>query len=236
MARIDGGIDDNSEAARSDGIGSIKPMLKPKEEVAEVAAEAKKSLKEIVAENLQTENDTTAAQPTQPTQPTQPVVKTPRLNKETSAMLIGRMDALQNVMLATAGAISGLEDSLADVKGAVEGLKKEDEPKEVTNPLELFKSGVHRVTFVLNGMEFTVKCLNLSREEETHCIVLAFPTDGDSFFVPPMQSELRMKYDGVSVGGRLFYFGMNFSLPELGLRFLGFLFDEREEVAESSEQ
>lgn len=230
MARIDGGIDDNSEAARSDGIGSIKPMLKPKEEVAEVAAEAKKSLKEIVAENLQTENDTTA------TQPTQPVVKTPRLNKETSAMLIGRMDALQNVMLATAGAISGLEDSLADVKGAVEGLKKEDEPKEVTNPLELFKSGVHRVTFVLNGMEFTVKCLNLSREEETHCIVLAFPTDGDSFFVPPMQSELRMKYDGVSVGGRLFYFGMNFSLPELGLRFLGFLFDEREEVAESSEQ
>ena len=227
MTRIDGGIDDNSEAARSDGIGSIKP-LKVKEEVAE---EPKKSLKEIVAENLQTESETQI-----PVPPTPQVVKAPRLNKETSAMLIGRMDALQNVIMATASAISGIEDSLDDVKEAVADLKKEDEPKEVTNPLESFKSGEHRVTFVLNGMEFTVKCLNLSREEETHCIVLAFPTDGDSFFVPPMQSELRMKYDGISVGGRLFYFGMNFSLPELGLRFLGFLFDEREEVAESSEQ
>lgn len=231
MTRIDGGIDDNSEAARSDGIGSIKPLKakEAKEEVAGEPKEPKKSLKEIVAENLQTESEAI-------TPVAQPVVKAPRLNKETSAMLIGRMDALQNVIMATASAISGLEDSLEDVKEAVADLKKEDEPKEVTNPLEAFKSGEHRVTFVLNGMEFTVKCLNLSREEETHCIVLAFPADGDSFFVPPMQSELRMKYDGVAVGGRLFYFGMNFSLPELGLRFLGFLFDEREEVAESSEQ
>lgn len=233
MTRIDGGIDDNSEAARSDGIGSIKPLKakESKEAKEEVAEESKKSLKEIVAENLQTESEAQT-----PVVSTPQVVKAPRLNKETSAMLIGRMDALQNVIMATASAISGLEDSLEDVKEAVADLKKEDEPKEVTNPLEAFKSGEHRVTFVLNGMEFTVKCLNLSREEETHCIVLAFPTDGDSFFVPPMQSELRMKYDGVAVGGRLFYFGMNFSLPELGLRFLGFLFDEREEVAGSSEQ
>jgi hypothetical protein len=92
--------------------------------------------------------------------------------------------------------------------------------------LNEFKSNSHKVTFILNGMEFTVKCLNQVKDTEAHTIVFVFSDDNDSFFTPPMQSELEIKYDGVPEPGKVYYFGMCFSLKALGLKFLGFLYDE----------
>lgn len=111
---------------------------------------------------------------------------------------------------------------------------KESEHKSVIeennkSPLDKFREGSHKVTFQINNMEFTVKCLNMIKDTESHCLVLAFSDNCDSFFAPPAQSELRIKYDGIPQGGKLFYFGMNFPLKSLGLRFLGFLFDETSE-------
>lgn len=239
LPRIEGGLDDTSDAVR---IGYKAPKA-PKKTSAE---KTRKSLKEVLAEPTEdltatpetpevtevTETEEGVQQVQQVKQVKQ-VVKTPskRLSKDASAFLVGRLDALQTVVLATASAVSDIEDTVAESAEELQGLKSmlEKAPEEPTDALAEFKKGDHRVTFVLNGMEFTVKCLNMTKDDETHSLVLAFPADGDSFFTPPMQSELRMKYDGEATGGKLFYFGMNFVLKTLGLRFLGFIFDDREE-------
>ena len=100
-----------------------------------------------------------------------------------------------------------------------------EEPQDI---LERFKKERHRVTFRLNEMEFTVTCLGMIRDASTHTLVLPFSSETEAFFTPPMQSELKLSYDGSPVEGKIFYFGMNFSVPELGVRFLGFLYDDKE--------
>ena len=107
---------------------------------------------------------------------------------------------------------------------------KTDKPdkEEAQDILERFKKERHRVTFRLNEMEFTVTCLGMIRDAGTHTLVLPFSSETEAFFTPPMRSELKLSYDGSPVEGKIFYFGMNFSVPELGVRFLGFLYDDTE--------
>ena len=125
--------------------------------------------------------------------------------------------------------INTLHSLISGLSGMVKTLvnrKQETQPEKPKDILSEFKSGSHRVTFLVNGMEFTVKCLNMIKDETAHTLVLAFDDDGDSFFAPPVQSELQIRYDGEQEPGKLFYFGMCFSLKDLGLKFLGFLHDE----------
>lgn len=132
---------------------------------------------------------------------------------------------------------SDLEASVAALDARLSGLVKvmtkavarpEIKPEPVKDVLQEFKSGSHRVTFLLNGMEFSVKCLQMVKDTAAHTVVFVFPDDGESFFTPPMQSELEVKYDGGPVEGKMYYFGMCFSLKALGLKFLGFLYDDRD--------
>ena len=133
------------------------------------------------------------------------------------------MDALR---LTVEGVVS---DALKPLEQRLELIKRPEEPREEKaerkDILATFKESSHTVTFKMNGMSFSVKCLNMSLDRSTHCLVVCFDSSGESFFTPPVQSELEVEYDGEAVQCRLFYFGMSFSLPELGLRFLGFLCD-----------
>lgn len=133
------------------------------------------------------------------------------------------IDALR---LTVEGVVS---DALKPLEQRLELIKRPEEPREdkavKKDILGTFKESSHTVTFKMNGMSFSVKCLNMSLDQETHCLVVCFDSSGESFFTPPVQSELELEYDGEAVPCRLFYFGMSFSLPELGLRFLGFLCD-----------
>ena len=133
------------------------------------------------------------------------------------------MDALR---LTVEGVVS---DALKPLEQRLELIKRPEEPREEKTErkdiLATFKESSHTVTFKMNGMSFSVKCLNMSLDRSTHCLVVCFDSSGESFFTPPVQSELEVEYDGEAVQCRLFYFGMSFSLPELGLRFLGFLCD-----------
>ena len=125
------------------------------------------------------------------------------------------------------GALSAVSAGLADLKkkvGAVPPPAKAEPVKERMDPLSEFKSSEHSVTFMINGMEFTVKCLNRIKDTELHTVVFVFPDKGDSFFTPPLQSELKVKYDGVEDSGTLYYFGMCFTVEKLGLKFLGFIY------------
>lgn len=119
-----------------------------------------------------------------------------------------------------ASAVNKLQNDISSVGSS----RSNSDNNEST--LSDFKSSSHKVTFILNGMEFTVKCLNQVKDTEAHTIVFVFSDDNDSFFTPPMQSELEIKYDGVPEPGKVYYFGMCFSLKALGLKFLGFLYDE----------
>lgn len=92
--------------------------------------------------------------------------------------------------------------------------------------LATFKSGSHKVTFVWNGMEMAVKCLHMIKDTDAHTLVFVFDDSGESFFTPPKGAELQAKYDGVVEPGVLFYFGMVFTVKALGLKFLGFLYDD----------
>lgn len=117
------------------------------------------------------------------------------------------------------------------------GKKKQETPeKEKENPLQAFRQEKHKVTFHLNGMAFTVTSLGLIRDEQAHTLVIPFEQNAEAFFTPPLQSELHLDYDGAPVDGKLFYFGMSFVLEALGLRFLGFLYDETDSSAISLER
>lgn len=95
-----------------------------------------------------------------------------------------------------------------------------------SDPLTAFKAQSHRAKFLINGMTVAVKCLQMTRDPKAHSLVLAFPDNDETFFTPPIQSELSLEYDGERIGDKLFYFGMCFTLRELGLKFLGFLYEE----------
>lgn len=126
--------------------------------------------------------------------------------------------------------LSALVFLVKEIKALKERLTKPDksDKEEAQDILERFKKEKHRVTFRLNEMEFTVTCLGMIKDASTHTLVLPFSSETEAFFTPPMQSELKLSYDGSPVEGKIFYFGMNFSVPELGVRFLGFLYDDTE--------
>ena len=132
--------------------------------------------------------------------------------------------------------LSALVFLVKEIKALKERLTKPDKTDKPDKPdkeesqdiLERFKQEKHRVTFRLNEMEFTVTCLGMIKDASTHTLVLPFSSETEAFFTPPMQSELKLSYDGSPVEGKIFYFGMNFSVPELGVRFLGFLYDDTE--------
>lgn len=120
--------------------------------------------------------------------------------------------------------IDSIHKTVDRIEGATSKAGKKDAVK--TDVLQEFKSNSHSVTFMLNGMEFTVKCLNMVKDASSHTLVFVFSDANDSFFTPPMQSELQVKYDGLEEPGKLYYFGMCFSLKQLGLKFLGFIYDD----------
>lgn len=114
--------------------------------------------------------------------------------------------------------LGNLEKLLAQTK--TPDLDREDDP------LTAFKAQSHRAKFLINGMTVAVKCLQMTRDPKAHSLVLAFPDNDETFFTPPLQSELSLEYDGEKIGDKLFYFGMCFTLRDLGLKFLGFLYEE----------
>lgn len=136
-------------------------------------------------------------------------------------------DALAKVMADIDARMATLQKSLA-----ARTSQKEAVPED---KLTTFKSGSHKVVFKLNGMEMTVKCLHMIKDADAHTVVFVFDDSGDSFFTPPKESELRVKYDGVDEPGVLFYFGMLFTVKALGLKFLGFLYDDEPRGQSDSE-
>ena len=127
--------------------------------------------------------------------------------------------------------LSSVLSAVSSIGREIEEIRKGMSETENAQPsdqddLSAFKSGRHRVTFRLKDMSFEVTCLGMIRDASTHTLVLAFSSDTDAFFTPPMKSELAIRYDGSDVSGSLFYFGMSFQVKELGLRFLGFLYDD----------
>lgn len=201
--RIKGGLDDQSDAVR------VKPKAnKGTQEVAKEdtskSPEANEPLdvfKDVVREIGQT--------------------RKAQRSKTTGRVTTGEIAGL---LAAIGSRVDVVDKLLGKVLAKIDlSSKPQVAPKDV---LETFKSSSHKVTFIMNGMEFTVKCLNMIKDTTSHSMVFVFKDDGDSFFTPPMKAELKVKYDGIDESGQLYYFGMNFSVKDLGLKFLGFLYDE----------
>lgn len=150
-----------------------------------------------------------------PTEETPAETSTPKKQKKISPQSISTI-------------LSTLAFLVKEVKALKEKLTKPEKEEETIDILARFKKEKHRVTFRLNEMEFTVTCLGLIKDASTHTLVLPFSTETEAFFTPPMRSELKLSYDGKRIDGKLFYFGMSFAVPELGMRFLGFLYDDTE--------
>lgn len=138
------------------------------------------------------------------------------------------MSDIQSAVSLLDARLSGLVKVMTKAVSARAEPPAQAKPEPAKDVLQEFKSGSHRVTFLLNGMEFSVKCLQMVKDTAAHTVVFVFPDDGESFFTPPMQSELEAKYDGGPVEGKMYYFGMCFSIKALGLKFLGFLYDDRD--------
>lgn len=121
--------------------------------------------------------------------------------------------------------LSEVVTRLGNLEKLLAQTKKPDLDRE-DDPLTAFKAQSHRAKFLINGMTVAVKCLQMTRDPKAHSLVLAFPDNDETFFTPPLQSELSLEYDGERIGDKLFYFGMCFTLRDLGLKFLGFLYEE----------
>lgn len=144
-----------------------------------------------------------------------------RLTRQTTSELMKGICIVQHQVDSLSRLVIEKSEELKGLKETQE--KASDLPAEENSGkdrLSVLKSESHRVTYIVNGMEFTVRCLKLMRDG--NCLVLAFDADGDSFFTPPVRSELKIRYDGKE-SGTLYYFGMSFTLADLGMRFLGFL-------------
>lgn len=207
--RIKGGLDDETASlknAKKEEVKKEEPVeqMLPLVEVAEdLIPTAKKSNADLVN---QIEGKSTG--------------KTPKLKKVTSSDILNAISFVSAKVCSVVSVVNKLQNDISSVGSS----RSNSDNNEST--LRDFKSSSHKVTFILNGMEFTVKCLNQVKDTEAHTIVFVFSDDSDSFFTPPMQSELEIKYDGVQEPGKIYYFGMCFSLKALGLKFLGFLYDE----------
>lgn len=121
------------------------------------------------------------------------------------------------------------------VKEAMAESSPEKTEEEKPDLLGSFMQGSHRVTYLIQGMKFTAGCLHVSVDRKEHCVVVVSRMGEDSTFVPQMRAELEMEVDGEAIPGRMFYFGMRFDIAELGLSFVGFLYDETQGVEEASE-
>jgi len=161
-------------------------------------------------------------------------LSTPAKGRITTASLMSGITVLQHQLDQVLRNTNHLQDTKIPSGQADTATTATIEEPEEIQELKRFKAGRHKVTFLINSMEFSVKCLNMVRDEQAHCLVLAFADDADSFFVPPMQSELKIKFDGLEEPGRLFYFGMCFRIKELGLKFLGFLLDTQNEPVDTN--
>lgn len=214
-ARIKGGLDDESDYAR------IKRQSIPTAVLSLKKAESD-GLSELVKKVLEHGQQKQKADPKQEEKPAKR-----RAARDRSV----DSDILK--------AICELALRVPTVQDVVDGVLKgqaanaqSDPAEEPVDKLKVFKTGSHSVTFMLGGMEFTVKCLNMVLDHESHTLVFVFDADGDSFFTPPMRSELTVKFDGRQHPGKLYYFGMNFSVKDLGLKFLGFLYDDQEDAGQ----
>ena len=207
--RIKGGLDDetaslkNAKKEEPKQEESVEQMLPLAEVVEDLISSAKKSNTDLV-------NPIEGKS----------LGKTPKLKKVTSLDIFNAISFVSAKVCSVVSVVNKLQNDISS-----EGSSRRNSDN-TESTLTKFKSSSHKVTFILNGMEFTVKCLNQVKDTEAHTVVFVFSDDGDSFFTPPMQSELEVKYDGVPEQGKLYYFGMCFSLKALGLKFLGFLYDE----------
>lgn len=196
--RIKGGLDDTTDAVRK---GAKKTNVKPAAQPTKVEA----------AENASPE-------PPRAQEDTDAKHAKPHKGRMSNSELVAAMEGINN-------RITGLHKTIDSIYVDYKNSKAPSKEVASVDILREFKSSSHSVTFMLNGMEFTVKCLNMVKDTSLHTLVFVFPDDGDSFFTPPMQSELKVKYDGVEEEGQLYYFGMCFSIKKLGLKFLGFIYD-----------
>lgn len=198
--RIKGGLDDTSEAVRKDHKKHTQPQQ----------ATGKIDTGDSSAPDIGME--------VQPKPAKAAAVKTHR-GRTSNAELMGFVEALDNRLITLHKSVDLLQKSISS-----RNTSRNDDVAPV-DVLKEFKASSHAVTFMLNGMEFTVKCLSMEKDTSAHTVVFIFPDDSEAFFMPPVQSELEVKYDGVKEDGKLYYFGMCFSLKKLGLKFLGFIYD-----------
>lgn len=90
--------------------------------------------------------------------------------------------------------------------------------------------GSEQVTFELNGLKLNVQAVKVIHEK--YCVVIVFRSDGSMNFVPDVKTVLKLSGPSFKDGGAdVFYPGINFSLPELNLTFLGFI---RGDIGEES--
>lgn len=208
-----GGLDDESDKMRR------KIESRPSLEASDMTAESSRptagyrledAIKAVDSGEIGEECGETSSEPEK--------VKRRPARQTTSELMKGicivqhQVDSLSRLVIEKSEELKGLKEDKA--------LDLPDEKNSGKDRLSVLKSESHRVTYIVNGMEFTVRCLKLMRDG--NCLVLAFDADGDSFFTPPVRSELKIRYDGEE-SGTLYYFGMSFTLADLGMRFLGFL-------------
>lgn len=200
--RIKGGIDDTSDAVRKN-----KPKLTPESMklVDPVFDATDATAKPIAPVGITDEGMVGLGHPSRRR-------RKPKEFDDLVAKVLANIDTRMTV----------LQKSLAATAAPGKTAAKEDK-------LSTFKSGVHKVTFMLDGMEFSVKCLSMIKDTAAHTVVFVFDDSGETFFTPQMKSELKVKYDGVEDPGTLYYFGMSFSMDALGLRFLGFIYSDQED-------
>lgn len=215
LQKLKGGLDDDSEEVR---IGYKPPVPgKPK------ATIPNDFLQEIQIPEVIIDEETPAPTKT-------------KTNKGKSKDTNIRLGLLTAHIATLNQGIGKLAERILGVEAVVSDLSKDSkEPSGTPNLPERdvltdFKAQSNKVTFLMNGMEFTVTCISMIKDEAAHTVVLAFSEDTDAFFTPPMQSEIQIKYNGQLEPGHLYYFGMSFSLKSLGLKFLGFLYDDSVKV------
>lgn len=217
LQKLKGGLDDDSEEVR---VG-YKPSVPVKPEVTTQNdfLQEIQPLEVIITEETQT--------------PAPAKTKTNRGKSKDNSLQLG---LLTTHIAKLHQGIGKLAERILGVEAAVNDLSKDSkEPSDTPNlpehdVLTDFKAQSNKVTFLMNGMEFTVTCITMIKDETAHTVVLAFSEDTDAFFTPPMQSEIQIKYNGQLEPGHLYYFGMSFSLKSLGLKFLGFLYDDSVKV------
>ena len=123
--------------------------------------------------------------------------------------------------------IFALEDGISQISRKISELSSA--PKNgIQSPAAI--EGSESVTFELNGLKLNVQAVKVIHEK--YCVVIVFRSDGSMNFVPDVKTVLKLSGPSFKDGGAdVFYPGINFSLPELNLTFLGFI---RGDIGEES--